>query len=522
MSNLVDEEEKQEDEHLDDLADYVMKSFDRAKRHRDDIGLSETLIDCLRRYRSKYDSEDACKFEGIQIYRGITGMICRTAFNWLKDAYFNAQDRPWTLDPTPIVDLPEDVQDELTQAINNQLRTQISSGSLNISEGEGRRELVNMLKNTASQMAFEAAAESVKGMQKTIEDQLLEADWRDVLSEFLLDIIVYPYAILKGPVVKYKEVPVWEKNEYKFKKVPRYYVERVDPMNFFPSPDSTDPESGEFLIEIMEMSRAALKNSAKMKGFDDDAINLVIDAQGHYNNRQMSLRVDDADKEDLDGVGRTSNKTEGNMFDVYEFNGRISGDRIIAFDDDAEDELDEALENFEMVDTPWGEIDPYEDYEVTIRVCNGVVIMLRMNEKTPVPHRGYYATSCFKVPGSFAGECIPMILADLQDELNAAARSRMYNMGMSAGPLVEVDISRMPDQAAPENIEPWSVYPVQSNTIQGNNSKPAITFTDVPNLILIMTLSKNSLNKCITTTWFITKMKLLNLMLILMFVVQQV
>ncbi len=480
MSKLLDAEEEQIEEHLDDLADHVMKCFDRAKRHRDDIGLTETLIDCLRRYRGKYDSEDICKFEGIQIYRGMTGMICRSAYNWLKDAYFNAQDRPWTLDPTPIPELPEEMREQLMEAINNQLQNQLSAGQLSSINSNERKRVIDTLKNTASKMAFEASAQSVKAMEKTIEDQLIEADWRDVLSEFLLDVIIYPYAILKGPVVKYKEIPVWNKNKYVFKKEPRYYVERIDPNNFYPSPDSTDCENGEYVVELMRMSRASLKNAAKLKGFDEDAINLTIEEQGHQYNRNMSIAVDDGEREDLDGVARTGNKTDGNMFDVYEYNGRISGDRIIDFIDE-DGELDDALENFDTVETPWGEIDPYEDYECTIRVCNGNVIMARLNEKKPVPHRGYYSTGCFKVPGAFAHECIPMVLADLQDELNAAARSRMYNMGMSAGPIAEVDVSRFPDQEAPENIEPWSVYPVQSNTIQGNNAKPAITFTNVPN-----------------------------------------
>jgi hypothetical protein len=77
---------------------------------------------------------------------------------------------------------------------------------------------------------------------------------------------------------------------------------------------------------------------------------------------------------------------------------------------------------------------------------------------------------------------LPIVVADLQDELNAAARSRIYNTGMSAGPIVEVDVSRFPDGTVPESIHPWSVYTVTTNSAQNNNSAPAIRFTNIPNV----------------------------------------
>ena len=116
--------ERQEEEHLDDLAGYVMECFDRAKRHRDSIGMTEAIQDCLRRARGKYTYEEKCKFEHIGVYRGLTGMITRSAFSWLKDAYFNAQDKPWTLEPTPEPELPETLEAELEEAIQVEIASQ--------------------------------------------------------------------------------------------------------------------------------------------------------------------------------------------------------------------------------------------------------------------------------------------------------------------------------------------------------------------------------------------------------------
>lgn len=480
-SDIDKELERQEDEHLDDLAGYVMRSFDRAKRHRDSIGMSDMITDCLRRFRGKYTADEKAKFAHIGIYRGLTGMIVRSAFSWLKDAYFNAQDKPWTLEPTLKPELSDELQAELEEAIEVEIASALGQQEGGVLSKDVRS-MVDKLRNTAAELALNYATESAEGMSTVIADQLLEAQFRDVLTEHLLDICIYPYAVLKGPVVRRKKIPVWVKNEYKFKTEPRYYVDRVDPKNFYPSPDSTNTQDGEFVIEVMEMSRARLNEAASMKDFSKDAIRVIIDEQESKYNRQASLRVDGNEQEELDGRGRSTTSLDGSMFDVYEFNGRIAGEYLLEFLE-MSDKIDDVRDNFDhVISTEWGNIDPFEDYESTIWVCNDMVIFARLNKSQPVPYRPYYTTSSFKIPGSVYGECIPMVIADLQDELNSAARARMYNMSMSAGPIVEVDVSRFRDGEVPETLQPWDVIPVQTDSTRNNNSAPAVQFTNIPSV----------------------------------------
>lgn len=485
MDNLLEASDEQIEEHYDDLSSHVMSCFDRAKRHRDGIGVTESIQDCLRRYRGKYSKSELCKFEGIDIYLNMTGMIVRSAYSWLKDAYFNAQDRPWTIEPTPEPSLPQSIKIELDEAINNQIQLSLSEGG-SLSLPEERKALIAELKNTAASMAYDYAEERTKRMSRVIEDQLLESGYRNVMDEHLLDVCIYPYAVLKAPIVRKKDVPVWDNDNYKFKKETRYDIDRVDPLKFYPSPDSTNCQDGEFLIEIMSMTRSKLNSAKSMKNFKKSAINLVIDEAEDKYERQAQLKIEDNEQTDLDGVGRTSEKTDGFIFDVYEYNGRIPGKYILEWLE-LEDELDEAIDNEDTVDTDWGVIDPFEDYESTVWVCNDIVIMTRLNSDNPIPYRPYQVTSCFKVPGSIYGESIPMVLADLQDEINVSVRSRIYNTGMSSGPIVEVDVSRFQDNDYPEQLKPWDVIPVQTNSTQGNNSAPAIKFNNVPNVAGLLT-----------------------------------
>lgn len=487
MSDLKKAAQEQEDKNYDNLAGYVMDCFDRAKRHRDSIGVTDTILDCLRRFRGKYTSEELTKFAGIQVYRGLTGMLVRSAYSWLKDAYFNAQDRPWVISPTPNPELPETLQEELDQAIGIQIQEALMTGESVEFLTTQRQKLINEFKNTASLLAYQYAEERTKGMTRHIEDQLTEGDWKSVFEEFLLHICVYPYAVLKGPVIRRKKIPTWNKDKFTFKVEPKYYFETVNPINFYPSPDSKTPQDGEFIIELMSMSRARLIEAKGMKGFSKEAINLVIEESDHQYSRQATLQVDDNDLVDLDGVSRASGATDGYVFDVYVYNGRVSGQYILEFLE-LEEKIDKLMDNFDSeIETEWGLIDPYDDYEIEAWVCNGVTVMMRMDADKPIPYRPYYVSSCFKVPDSIYGECIPMVIADLQDELNTAARARVYNMGMSSGPVIEADVSRFQDNEIPEQIAPWSVYPVQSNGLQGNNSAPALRFNNIPDTSGTMT-----------------------------------
>lgn len=491
MDNKIREaEEEQVENNYDDLASFIMKSFDRARKHRDQIGVTEAIKSCLERYRSKYTAEEKEKFAGIDIYVPMTNMMVRSAYSWLKDAYFNAQDKPWTLEPTPLPELPDFLKKDLDLAIENQIMNTLDPNMvMGLQQPDSaKKKLIDELRNTASMIAFEYASESIKGMSVVIEDQLQQAEFRLVLSDFLLDLLIYPYAVIKGPVVRNKKVPIWKKDKYVFESKSEYYVERVDPRNFWFSPDSTDAQNGEFVIELSPMGRSNILSAKKMKNFKADAINLVIEENDYRYNRQAELRVDDNDYEQLDGVGRDSNATDGYVFDVYCFHGQISGHHILEFLD-METESDEAVRKFETVNTgtEWGTIDPYDSYEVESWLCNDRVIMLRPRAESPIPYRPYYTTSCFKIPGSPYGESIPLVISDSQDELNTSARARAYNVGMSSGPIIEADVSRMPDNKVPEQIRPWLVYPVQSNNTQANNSSPVLRFNNVPDNSMSLT-----------------------------------
>ena len=86
--------------------------------------------------------------------------------------------------------------------------------------------------------------------------------------------------------------------------------------------------------------------------------------------------------------------------------------------------------------------DPLAEYEVEATLIGQHVIRVKIN-RDPLERRPYHTASFQPVPGSFWGQGIPELMADIQDVCNATARSLVNNLAISSGPQVEVYQERL-------------------------------------------------------------------------------
>lgn len=457
--------EEQEDYLFDGLSQHILACFNRAKEHRQTHGIDEQIAYSLMAYKSEYSTDEQAKFDGIAVYRGVTGMLCRTAESWLEDAYAMVEDKPWTLEPTPEPELPEMMRQALDAAIQQRYQQLLASGALEQMTPEDQYDVARSLQQEANRMAQEESAKAIVGMDKKIQDQLLEGDWRTEFSKFRHDVMIYPTAVVKYGAYRKVRRAKWNGDDMEVVEDVIRVVERVAAADIFPSPDSTTTQDGEYLIERMRMSRSALIKCIDLPFFFREALRLVLydfptgttddNAEG---SRMAWLEAVDPDDE--------------NTYYVYDFHGRVSGETILDFYD-AEGESDIAKRDDGTVETPIGEIDPFATYEINAWLCGGKVIRLLMSPD-PLDQRPYASTSYCKVPGSFWGLSIPLLLRSLQYELNVAARSRAFNMAIASGPLVEIDVDRLPTDDKPEQLEPWRIF--YTNSAVGQGSAPAVRF----------------------------------------------
>lgn len=185
-------------------------------------------------------------------------------------------------------------------------------------------------------------------------------------------------------------------------------------------------------------------------GYNSEAIAHVLNHYGHGGLREWIWN--DEERDNL--AGRFSSAADNELIDSLEFSGRLSGQQLI---------------DWGMT----GEIDPLEEYPVSVMVVHDYVIRALLNPD-PAGKPDYHKACWSNVPGNFAGIALPESLADCQDTCNAAARALINNMGMSSGPQVWVETDRL---AAGEDISvmhPWKIW--QTTTGAGAGSGNGIGF----------------------------------------------
>lgn len=427
-----------------ELAGFVRECWERAKTNKMDV--SDRLTACLYRKKGEYEPQELEKIKraGVStIYMQITANKCRSAKAWLADLFSPTGDRPFSLEPTPIPDLPPELKQTLiSEAIQGaqQFGVPMDQVAQLIEKHEDR--LIQELQEEAEGRAEKAS--------EYIEDMMVEGGWRPEFNAFIDDIVTYPAAILKGPILRYKPQLKWVETQDGYQpKVERKIVrefKRISPFDFYPSPSSSKIGDS-WAIEHLRFTPNELASLRGVKGYSSSGLaNVLIDY------RFSGLRewaFNDAERERLEGK-RSSIDSRKEIIDGLEFCGYVQGRMLLEYGMSSD-----------LVQ------DPYQEYPVSIVLIGDHVVRALIN-----PHptgKSYYHKACWEtVPGSFWGKALPEVMADCQDAGNAAARALQNNMAMASGPQVAVDVSARPAGERVTKLVPWKVW-----YFDGNKSKNA-------------------------------------------------
>ena len=209
------------------------------------------MINCLERRQGRYSAQRLKAIEqtgGSAIFMQLTGAKCRAAKAYLSDLYTPAGDRPFTLSPTPVPELPP--------ALRRQLMVEATAviQQSNITQEEAIEVLRKHQDRLLNELQ-EDARERAEKMADVIEDQLIDAGWRGEFDAFLDGLVTYPAAIMKGPVFTHRKRLQWVEipatGEFEARSVRRVIpeVRQVSPFNSFPSPGIQDRFEGHWHIE---------------------------------------------------------------------------------------------------------------------------------------------------------------------------------------------------------------------------------------------------------------------------------
>lgn len=435
------------------LASHTRKRWEVMRDHfRED--LEDRLTACVRARNMEYDPAKLAEIQeqgGSEIFMGIVSSKCRTATAWLRDTLLGqGADKPWSLSATPIPEVPPDVAMAMQNIMRQNLMQYYAAGGEQPSPQQ-LKELASGMKDTAMRAMKHEAEKRVERMEKKLEDQMVEGGWTKALFEFTNDVATFPYAIMKGPIPRKRKVMKYVDGGLAVVEVVRDEWERVDPFKFYWAPWGDDVQSMP-IIEIHHLTRDDVENMIGMEGYDEASVrSLLVDfGSGSFD----WLDSDSSDYEEVTSLD--FDEASSDVVAAIQLWDSIPGNLL----------LDWGLSEEEIPD-------PQKSYPCEVWMVNNTVIRAVLNYD-PLGRKPYYVTSFEKIPGRLDGNGVADLCMDAQNMCNAAARALANNMGISSGPQVGVNISRLPAGEDITQMYPWKIWQFRQSDY--NDSSPPLTF----------------------------------------------
>lgn len=438
------------------LVSHVAGQFDDAKEFRESEGIEAELLHSLRTYRGQYDAQklrDIEQFSGSKVYSRITASKCRGATAILRDIYLNTE-RPWSLEPTPMPELPDDVMSAIMQLVQTESATLQQAGQA-VDEGAMRLR-VEALMESAQKAAQRNAARETREASAYMEDLLLEGGFYQALAEMIADLPIFLYGVIKGPVIRKHTQIKWVNGRAELTEVPKLFWNRVSPFDVWFSPGATKVQHAS-VFERVSLTRDELADLRELPGYDTEAIDRVLaeyDTKSSMWSRWSSSF--EVSRASLERRERASESSDKRYLDTLEYHGYVRGQWLLDWGV-PEEEISDVLA---------------EHYVTCWLVCDEV-IKVQVNPN-PRQRPIYYVTSFEKVPGSLYGHGLPQILSDIQDVANATLRALVNNLSIASGPQVMIEEDRVSPGADKQSLYPWKRWYLQSDPY--SNHQAAVQF----------------------------------------------
>lgn len=424
--------------------------------------VEQRMLKSLRARRGEYDPEvlaEIRKGGGTEIYMMLTSNKCRGAASWLRDVLLGTgKEKPWTLDPTPLPELPPNIMQAIAaKAVQDAMQMEMATGVQ--VDAEKMKEIVGQIKDRVNAEAYTRAQQFTERMELKMEDQLVQGRYPEAMSEFIDDIVTFPSAIMKGPVIRRKPRMKWvpvQGGDFDLVVTEEIVEEweRVDPFMIYPAPNSADVDDG-YLIERHKLSRTDLNELIGVEGYDDAAIRAVLDEYGRGGLTDW-IYIDTA-KAQAEGKSTLAvHSNPEHTIDALQFWGCVQG---------------KLLREWGMTDEEV--TDPLKDYYCEVWVIGGWVIKATLNYD-PLGRKPYYKASYEEIPGSFWGNGVADLVRDCQSVCNAASRAMVNNMGIASGPQAVVNVDRLPSGEDVTQMYPWKIWQTTSDPY--GSSAPPVTF----------------------------------------------
>ena len=438
------------------LVAYIDGEFSRFQRHRDGgNGWTQRITDANRQFKGQYSPDQYAqikKFGGSTIFARLIATKVRGASSLLRDIYLGV-DRPWALRATPDPVLPENVLNDVQQLVQVEIENQTRLGGPP-DPGQIRDRMTGLIVNAKRAAAKKARLEADRAQEK-LDDILIEGQFYESLAAFITDIPLYPFACLKGPVVRIIPVVTWVNGQAQIQNKPRMFWYRVSPYDIWWTPGVSDIKDAA-VIERTRLARHDLNQLLGLPGYNEAAIRQVLVEFGRGGLSQEMSDTSDTQRAQLESR-EDPRMNESGLIDMLEYHGYVQGRMLLEQGIDASQVPDEEKDYF---------VDAFKIGRYIIKVQ----ISPSIRKRPP-----YYVTSFEKVPGTVVGNALPDILNDIADAGNAALRALVNNMAIASGPQVTINDDRLAENEDSDDLYPWKRWHVVTDPM-GNNTQMPISF----------------------------------------------
>lgn len=437
------------------LGQYVRGQYEIFRNHRNTAaGWSERLLVGLRAYNGQYEANkltEIRKFGGSEVYARVIAQKCRAASSLLRDVYLG-QDRPWSIKPPEYPKIPDNIIQSIGTLIGaeaQQIAQQLGRPP-NPSDLDNRKQA---LIESALDAAKKKAAKQARTSEDKIEDILREGSFYHAFAEFLVDLPIFPFGCVKGPVVKIVPEIVWPDGGGApvVQQKPKLTWCRVSPFDLWWTPGVSDIENAN-VIEKLRITRAELNDLLDLPGYNHEEIRAVLQEYGRgglYDNWDTT----DAERSVLENRENPAWNRSA-MLSMMEFNGNVQGQLLQEYGLAVPDDL--------------------RDYHVQIWMIGSHVIKANLSP-SPRQRHPYFITSFEKVPGTPVGNGLTDMLSDVQEVANATLRSLVNNLSIASGPQVVINDDRLSPEENGEELYPWKRWHTRNDPV-GNNAQVPISF----------------------------------------------
>ena len=428
---------------LSSLASYILSTFREARDWRSRF-VEPKMLELYRQSEAEYDPERAAdikKAGGCDQFFDLTGPKLAVLMSLVQEQ-LNPKNPAFTLEPSPIPDLPGRKAQEVEESLVANIRRLKAMGAP-ITDEDVEVAAIEVL-DVVEDEQMKEARKRAKRHQKLIRDQAVEGGLYQALLRAARDIGIYRYAVLKGPVKEAVKVQVWDGKQAVTKVKERATWPKMSIWDFYCDPHATKAGDG-YTLEVVKFDPVVLQEMKGRAGWSDAAIEAVLAAE------TVTIDLGDdtsaTERAELTGTPPPLSEFPKTKPEALLWHGPVRGRHLIEWGMSAE------------------EIDKGRWYESRGMLIGSWVVQAELNPDE-MGAKPYFSTS-FDMGEGMGGKSPALLMRGSQIAYNTCMRAAINGMVLANGVHKTVDADAVDKNYEAEVLK---IYTNQVNVIRSSQT----------------------------------------------------